>query len=76
MIQLDCDAFFREKMERWGNGGKKEMKGVMAGERADPVPLVGSRLGFTYSYLNRRQGPVNWQPPRDLGETGELGCLP
>ena len=64
MIQLDCDPFFREKMERWGNGGKEKMKGELAGERADPRRLVGSRLGFAYSHLNHRQ------PPRDLGETG------
>ena len=53
------------------------MKGEMAGKRADPPPPhVGSRLGSTGPCLNRRQGPVNLQPPSDLGETGAHGCLP
>ena len=46
-----------------GGWGERENEGGDAGERADPLPLVGSRLGFTYSRLNHRQGPVNWQPP-------------
>jgi hypothetical protein len=39
LIQLDCDAFFREKMERWGDGGKEKMKGEMREREQTLSPL-------------------------------------